>query len=118
MTVKSRMITDRFADSDFVYTPHLMEQTLFWLTLATSRAKAFPRTYFLLPFHKRLGEKIGKPVVIHYTGSVDRINIILYKYLVVSFFEWLRDAMYGKGQSFAYWFVFSDSYCRHCHHIK
>lgn len=118
--VKSRMTYDYGPNvSDFVYTPPLIEQTLYAMLLSIVSSRSLPeKKYVVFPAHKFGGKPIHFPVFIHFTGEIGRINLPLYQYIFSSFIQSFLAFAYNISDQRAPWFLRSNVYCfiRSHHH--
>lgn len=97
-------------DKPFLHINHLLEQTLFWLTLDITGSRFLDRTYFVFGRHIFNSEKIGKPAFIHFAGELNKKS--LYRYLYFSLLDKLKMPI-----SKTPWFI-GTKYCENCWHIK
>jgi hypothetical protein len=101
--VKLRTPYDDFLNDDLRLQSHLLEQTLFWLTLESFPSKALPTSYFLC--NQQVGRNLHEVLpktVIHFAGDPTRKSF--YRFLYFSAVKYAQDYVY-RAEKNSPWFI-------------
>jgi len=121
-TIKSRMIRDYYGKPEFIYYLHLLEQTLFWITLNNTKLSSLNNKYQLLFNYNKGSNK--KPIFIHFTPD-NKEKSVYYKFLIYSLYQYIFKKnsfgerkhkpwfIYGSFENFRDIFLNSNKYLPH-----